>query len=267
MYKITLLLIPLILLSSCTIDGNIRKETSQQIQKNPIHTRVISVEDIKWEVSTWATTQDFWSGFILSQTEKKTELTYSGKVAKTWLHTPPKDVPFVWDEACSLVWLRFEKLTPGNQSTGKQLIWDALTEKEKQECMKESFAKNISIEFTPNPRFYSISQSWYDWYNQWIYDTLSWNIQDLNDSFYMIRSINVKNNYILIVVEEWQSIWLQYVFVYDKNFTKKITQWPTNSTQPVEITTIHTNSNILEISAHTIWESIQKEIKHTIQLP
>lgn len=178
--------------------------TSCNIEKSSIHTLSpdkiqVQEKELPNEFTGSGITKDYWNDFTLSQTDNETTLSYSGIIIKSWSHTPPEKIPFTWDEACTIVWNWFEKLTSENQSTGKQWVWDALAEKEKKECMKEYFWWNTIDITSINERFYKISRSYYEWYDLWIYDIKSWNLQDITSMGE--PSIEITNTGILLKVE------------------------------------------------------------------
>lgn len=165
-------IISFLLLSSCTMSQDSWVATDQQAT-------IIWTQQVSGETALPKELHNFWSGFTLTQTESETSITYSGKTVKTWSHTPPEKVPFIWDEACSIAWKGFEKLPPEDQSTGKQWVWNTLTETEKKDCMKEYYQQNIRVEETQNPRFYQIIQTDYEVFTIWIYDITTWSLQKI----------------------------------------------------------------------------------------
>jgi len=227
--KLILLLIPLILLSSCTIDWNNEKDNSntevlQTINSSEVPIQNLDIETQKTE--TRNTVKDFWSGFTLSQTDDETILVYNGKTIKSWSHTPPEKVPFIWDEACVDFFESMDMVSPEEReknSNWKQAVWDALTEKEKKDCIKDSYSTRIHTESIENSRFYRIFQSWYEWYNSWIFDTQTWNIQELPQEADIVKiefssqevSININN-------ERWELKW--YKIIYDSTFSDLISK-------------------------------------------
>ncbi len=123
--------------------------------------------------------KDFWSGFTLSQTDDETSLSYSGRVIKTWSHTPPKDVPFVWDEGCRELLAIFDEtrknnINPDNYSW-KQKAWDLLSTTKKKTCIADNLSHSIHTE-SISPRFFSIIQSHYEWAESDFFDSISWRI-------------------------------------------------------------------------------------------
>lgn len=170
--------------------------------------------------------KDFWSGFTLEQTDDETILSYSGKVIKTWSHTPPKEVPFVWDEACDIVRKKFEILTriETTEPLGeiKQRLWDAPLQKDKRECMKEYFWNSaINVEAV-DTRFYRISRSYYEWFDFWIYDTIHGNIQRwVGDS---IESISSSLTGISLITSQERWEWSDTITLYDSKFSQILSQ-------------------------------------------
>ncbi len=212
MKSLTLILISLLFLSSCTLkwesntENTLQKEIAISETKNP-------------EAKINKSRKDFWSGIVLNQTDNESSLTYNGKVIKIWSHNPPEKVPFVWDEACSIVLKWFEKL-PLN-SEWRQWVWDTLTEKEKKECIKESFNKKITINQI-NAQFSEIREMQYERYNSWLYDTktgnlqtlpINWNIQVSETNSGII--IFIRNNY------DWNDIRTTYTSDFSKLLLKE----------------------------------------------
>ena len=165
------------------------------------------------------TTKNFWSGFTLSQTDDETSLSYSEKVVKTWSHTPPKEVPFIWDEACALVWKWFEKLAPNEQSTWKQWVWDALMEEERKECMKEDLGSVLYVKQYDN-RFFEIIKPQYGSADIWLYDIISGNIQKIDMG--EIESINSTQSKIIIKIKLIYGDIPDKIFIYTSDFSKLI---------------------------------------------
>ena len=158
MQKSIFLLVSLLLLASCSMIWN-TPEKSSQVLPQPVVQKEILPQEVK--VSTWATTKDFWSGFVLIQTIVQTELTYSGNTIKIWSHTPPQKVPFIWDDACAIVYKGFAKLEK-NTNEAKQSVWDALSEQDQKACLAENLMKKIDVRPTQNPRFSILIQAWYE---------------------------------------------------------------------------------------------------------
>lgn len=100
--------------------------------------------------------------FEILQTNEETQVIYKGKIIKTWTHTPPKDNPFIWDEACSIVWKKFERINNGdNMEQKKQQTWDSLTLLEKKDCLKESLMSSIKFAKIDN-RFIQVQKYGYE---------------------------------------------------------------------------------------------------------
>lgn len=190
MTKYILLLIPLIFISSCTIDWNDEKdEKMAELEKQVIVLQNI-IETLSGQLSVgliWDTKENIsieetlWNGPILLQTDDETTLSYSGKVVKVWSHTPPDKVPFIWDEACPVFFEKMYEFSNSNEvkSSGwQQIVWDKTTTSVKKECMKFYFAENIRT-VALNERFYEIIQNYYESYDIWIYDASSWNLQEI----------------------------------------------------------------------------------------
>jgi hypothetical protein len=221
--KFILLLIPMILLSSCTIDGNYKKMATQSIPENIIQTGTIIVEKPKWEASTWAAIQDFWSGFTLSQTDDETILSYSGKVVKTWSHTPPEKVPFVWDEACVDFFEAMNMITlvdRGKDINWIQTVWEKFDETTKKNCMKEYFWSSIQVEVLQS-RFFKIIQTKYDTAILWIYDTKSENLQQMPT----IWTLKITES------EPWTTVFIDMIYwddnmklLYNKDFSRLLSK-------------------------------------------
>ena len=203
MHKLSLLLIPLLFLSSCTIDWNDEKdkkiaelewkietlqmENLQLLDSTRSLTLSWNICDIRlnecltrsWIKSSDWDIKDFWSSFILSQTDNETIISYSGKTIKTWSHTPPKEVPFVWDEGCKELLAIFDEtrknnINPDNYSW-KQKAWDLLSTTKKKTCIADNLSHNIHTE-SISPRFFSIIQSHYEWAESDFFDSISWRI-------------------------------------------------------------------------------------------
>lgn len=156
-------------------------------------------------------------GFAITQTDDETILSYSGNTIKTWSHTPPEDTPFVWDDACAIVWVWYERLRSSERSTGKQWVWDALSDTEKRACMKENLATSIHV--TPISNWiYDIRRTAYEKSQSDIFDTESqtlytpsrdWDkrvIKTDTNIFVMIRSSYDENDTLLIFDKEFSFI-------------------------------------------------------------
>ncbi len=213
MKSLTLLLIPIILVSSCSIDWNDEKDKNQnfsqptQIQK--METWATIIEYPKPQTTTWTLIKDFWSGFTLSQTDDETILVYSGKTIKTWSHTPPKNVPFVWDEACIDFFEAMEIVSPKDREKNKnwkQAIWDRFDENNKKQCMKEYLWKNLEV-FASTMRFFEIRKIQYEGWDTWIYDIKTGNIQELqtlyNSAISWSMQIIESASWITLLIEMW----------------------------------------------------------------
>lgn len=200
--------------------------------------------------------KDFWSGFTLSQTNDETRLSYSGKIIKIWSHIPPEKVPFIWDEACSIVWKWFEKLLPSEQSKGKQWVWDALTGEEKKACIKENYGKYIRVEpSSVHERFYIIINVWYEWIINELFDTISWNTYTWIE--WSNKWIFFTDDYIFILTY-WNIEKNEYsdnLYIFDKNF-HFLKKWNNNNiftkiNAIKEITTLSIKVEITEIKDWT----------------
>lgn len=226
--KFPFFLISILLLSSCTIDWNDEKnkkiaELNKQIdsleyQNLELKNLTLSGNTCDMRLNECLThkkdggsssVKDFWSGFILSQTDKETLLSYSGKVIKKWTHIPPQQVPFVWDEACVDFFEIMDMIPLADREKNpkwKQNAWNSFSEENKITCMKENLLQSIQVNAIDS-RFYKIWRWHYEWAEIWVFDSLSWNIQDIPDNadFILIEStssgllMNIKN-------ERWE-IW------------------------------------------------------------
>lgn len=241
--KIYLLLIPILILSGCTIDWSGEKDKKiEELEK-----QVKEITEKYWELldttrnltlswnicdiwlseclsKNWGkvslTENNFWSGLTLSQTDEVTMLSYSGKPIKTWTHSPPIEVPFIWDEACSIVWKWFEKLTPENQSNGKQSVWDALSENDKKNCMKEHLWENIKTEQRTS-RFFEIIQTTYDTATIWVYDNETVNLQQMPTMWNL--GISESESWVTVIIDTtyWDT---NIKLLFDKSFLKLISK-------------------------------------------
>jgi hypothetical protein len=100
---------------------------------------------------------------------------------KTWSHTPPEKVPFVWDEACVDFFEAMNMITlvdRGKDINWIQTVWEKFDETTKKNCMKEYFWSSIQVEVLQS-RFFKIIQTKYDTAILWIYDTKSENLQQM----------------------------------------------------------------------------------------
>lgn len=208
-------LIPILFLSSCRIDQDDNKNIVQPIQIQKSETWVAITENSKPQTATWLNIKDFWSGFTLSQNDEETNLIYSGKTIKTWSHNPPEKVPFIWDDACSIVWKWFEKLSPEEQSTGKQWVWDALSEKEKKECMKEKFQSTLSIQ-PIDWQFFEVKQLQYETYKSWMVFSKNGNIQEMPIEWQWNPKISFTNSGIsLFLINNYDGNNLEILYTID----------------------------------------------------
>lgn len=173
--KLTLLLLPLLLLSSCTMNMDEKKTTPQPVTDNQSKTPGTPAKPTENTLS-WMK-KDFWSGFTLTQTEDETTLSYSGKTIETWSNTPPKKLPYTWPQNCNIISRKMPQTSNATESNNPcsytQYIWDWLSQTEKKKFMKEYFWKDaIRIEKIDG-RFFKI----YDWFGFQIYDIKTWNLQ------------------------------------------------------------------------------------------
>ena len=216
--KITLLLIPLLLLSSCTIDWNDEQKASQSIQKNPIQTGTIIFETPKSQVSTWEIIRDFGSGFSLSQTIDTIILNYHGIIVHKWDIINPTEATL--ESAGSFIGEITEEKTWEYYKTQ----WSKLNSDEKKKYLRESLANSISIREALIPWFYIIEIFAWEVTLTWIYDIKTQHIQDIGLEYF--TKIQIVGNYIFVVNESPPGGIGQHLFVYDKDFTKILTQWP-----------------------------------------
>jgi hypothetical protein len=125
MKSLTLLLIPILFLSSCSIDWNDEKDTKIAELKKQITVLSWELSNLKSQLqaSKASETQTvtgsidsqkvlLGTGFSISQTDQETNLVYSGAVIKTWSNIPPKDNPFIWDEWCDALSNTLNNLPP-----------------------------------------------------------------------------------------------------------------------------------------------------------
>lgn len=175
--KLTLLLLPLLLLSSCTMNMDEKKTTPQPVTDNQSKTPGTPAKPTENTLS-WMK-KDFWSGFTLTQTEDETTLSYSGKTIETWSNTPPKKLPYTWPENCEIISRKMAQTPNPTESNDPcsytQYIWDWLSETEKKKFMKEYFWKDAIHVEEIDRRFFKI----YDWFDFQIYDIKTWNLQHM----------------------------------------------------------------------------------------
>jgi hypothetical protein len=223
MKNLILLIIPLLLLSSCSINWNDEKdnkiiESKQQIQEsqNQIGLKILPI-------NSDTISQDFWSGFILSQVDDKTVLTYSGRIVTTWQHTPPEKVPFIWDEACVDFFEAMDMIDSEERNRNpnwKQIAWERFDANSKKLCMKEYLWKSIRTEQL-NSRFFNIIQANYETYESWVFDIKTGNIQKM-PTMWALK---------LTQSESWTTIFIDMLYgddnmklIYDVSFSQLLSK-------------------------------------------
>jgi hypothetical protein len=100
---------------------------------------------------------------------------------KTSSHTPPREVPFVWDEACVDFFEAMDMISlvdRDKDTNWKQTAWEKFDETAKKNCMKEYFWNSIQVEVLKS-RFFKVIRTTYDNATLWIYDTKSENLQQM----------------------------------------------------------------------------------------
>lgn len=142
--------------------------------------------------------QNSWTGPILSHTEDETTLSYNGKILKTWSHTPPNKIPFIWDEGCELLSQKLQS-TPSdikNMDGEKQKAWESLTETGKKSCIKENLTRSLRTESTNDSRFISVLQSRYEGYSRTLIDAETGkSIENLQELLVWVTNLN---NFIIV---------------------------------------------------------------------
>jgi hypothetical protein len=189
------LLIPTILLSSCSKVPSQSNEFPQVTNVIEIPAEAPPAIDIP-PVSNETVPKDFWSGFLLVQTEDETTLTYNGKTVKAWSHTS-EEVPFVWDEACTAFFNKLDTVLGTERAKNvnwKQIAWEEFGQDEQKKCLKEFLGNNGIYIQSLDDRFYKIVKSSYAWWHIWVYDTETGNMHEFqNDekTWNIIESVEV----------------------------------------------------------------------------
>lgn len=221
MKRLISVIIPLILLVSCSPS---REDATQS--GTPTATQGVSSEEkIAPLLDSKEALENIWSGFSLPQTDDETFLSYSGKTVKTWSHTPPEKVPFIWDEACVDFFEAMEMVPLEIQAKNpnwKQEAWDKFDLTTRKNCMREYLKKSIATQGVTE-RFIRIMQSFYETGDSWIYDIESGNIQKIPEVQWVLTIEESPDNIKIHVKNERGPIgW--YDVIYDTGFSKLLTE-------------------------------------------
>ncbi len=220
------ILIPLLFLSSCSIDlNNKENKITESTSKILIDTTTQSWVIEKWIsiTSSWVEIKQIWSGFTLSQTDNETIISYSGKTIKTWSLIPPEKVPFIWDEACVDFFEAMDMVSSEERKSDKnwkQTLWNKFDIDTKKNCMKEYLWRNIEIK-NINSRFYQVIQMHYETSDNWIYDIKSENIQKIDFMWELILSES--NTWIIIDIDNSHGDTNTKLF-YNSDFSKLLSK-------------------------------------------
>ena len=236
MKKLILLLIPLLFLSSCTIDWNDEKDKKiAELEKELNSTKALNKITILPEssgftipkstpVDSWSTTTGeklervFARDFHLSQTNDNTTLLYKGKILKTWIHPIAKEAPIIMDSACDIT---IQKKTHGDKEKDIQYGWSTLTNDEKKSCMKEYLKDNISVEATSYTWFFLIQEWWYEGSQKWLFHDEDSFISDLAfDGLIQKIEVWASGTYILSGEWRWNDGWV--LLITPKNIVRRI---------------------------------------------
>ncbi len=205
MKKLILILIPIIWLSSCTIDWNdeqAKKITALEQEISDLKAAATPAKPQETPKLTSATGMiDVWlsTGFTLSQTTDVTTLMYKGKSVKTWSHTPPKESPFVFDEWCSALSEKLVAIPDNDMSpTSRRGAWESLGTKVQKECLRENYKKTLTTETTSGTGFFLIQKTWYESAQKWLFDTKTLRVYDLGFAG-LIKKVEVWTRWVYVL--------------------------------------------------------------------
>lgn len=163
--------------------------------------------------------KDLWNWFILKQTMNETYLLYNWKKIYTRSHKSEIN-PFIWDEACTKLFVLFSNNTNNDNKKYKQEAWESLLEEWQKSCIKEYLNKSISIKTTPNSNFFVIKKQNYESKELLIYNILNNQLFSL-EFWEIVKKISLWNSwtYVQYEWEKWCAWWLT---LYEINTNKKI---------------------------------------------
>lgn len=248
MRSLTLLLVPLLFLSSCSIDWNDEKDAKiAELQK---HITVLSWElsslQVQLQVNKASEAQTvtgsvdsqkvlLGTGFSLSQTDQETSLLYSGAAIKTWSNTPPQKKPFVWDEWCERLSIELEKIPPSADTNNqRQQAWERLGINGQKDCMKENYLHTITTEAAPKQWFYIIKKLWYEWADRFLFDSTNMKVYDLPIDWEVKRiEVWASGIYVLAKGGRGNDGWV--LFIETSNGTTKKLFWNNDENTPITV--------------------------------
>lgn len=189
--------------------------------------------------------KDFWNWLKLEQSDEKTYLTHHGIITYIWEHKS-KTNPFIWDEACSVVW----EIYTIKWTDNRQWIWDNLSNDEQEKCLKEYYWKNISVSETINKDFIKFHKQWYEYWETYLLDINSHHVIDLNSWTEVYKVI--KNEYGTFILHGASWYWTAEIIFNngEKNivlFENNNDIWDINDSEYRQITSFLIIDNKIEI--------------------